>query len=304
MRKLKIDPPITNACGILSYVDVFKRMEESLTYTPNSVGAWVIKSIGPMEKSGNENPTYIDGGMNSFALPCPSHDAIEDELKAVKLKKPLIGSCYGSKPKDYSKTIKRFDKYFCAWELNVSCPNSVPGEKSVMKSMCNVRKGVELASAARKVTEKPIIAKLSPNEDYVRIARAIADHVDYINCGNTIGPGLEIDYLTGYPVLAGKFGGLSGEHARPIIQRMVHETYQAVGDKVGIVAAGGISEPEHIISYARLGASIFQIGTAFEKYKTIFHKANFIEKINYGIEHILKEMHVSRIDDIIGENHV
>ena len=114
----------------------------------------------------------------------------------------------------------------------------------------------------RSVTDKPLIVKLSPNEDYVALTKLTKDHVDYIGCGNTVGPGLVIDIYSKRPVLAGIYGGMSGPSIKPKNMKMVNDVYDVVKDSnVKIIAYGGIETWEDIIGYAIAGASIFGLGT-------------------------------------------
>ena len=68
---LNIDPPIVNASGILSFLDVFQLLDQKGA----NIGAYVTKSIGPRERLGNENPVVVENGsvsrpvLNSLALP-------------------------------------------------------------------------------------------------------------------------------------------------------------------------------------------------------------------------------------------
>ncbi len=297
MRKLEIYPPIMNACGILSYLSVFEHLEE----LGADVGAWIPKSIGPREKQGNENPVIHFNGsvlMNSMALPSMSPDDFEKELREYRGETPLIISHYGETPDDYARSVARFDKYCIAHEINISCPNFVPGEKSILEKL----EPAEVLREVRKETDKPVIAKLSPSDNYIGIAQQIVDYVDYINCGNTLARGLEIEPYSGRAYLAGTFGGLSGEAIRPITTRMVYDMYKSFGNRIGIIATGGISKPDHIISYARAGASLFQIGTALHKNSTF--TAFFLRNIWKDVEEILKAINVKSIDEIVGVNFV
>jgi dihydroorotate dehydrogenase (NAD+) catalytic subunit len=318
MPKLKLDPPIVNACGILSYLDVFRRLE----LMGANFGAWVPKSIGPYsrdpvvrerygwgaERLGNPNPTVAFDGpvqLNAFALPTHPVESWIEEFERTSLEKPVIGSVYGNKPEDYAVLISMVDKYVQAWELNVSCPNTQQGEQSVMAAMASKIESV--VKPLRGVTTKPIIVKLSPNEDYVYMARIAAPYVDYIACGNTLGPGLVIDIYSGRPELAGNFGGMSGPAIRAKMMKMVYDVRQALrGTDVGIVAYGGIETWEHVIAAAMAGASIFGLGTCLAKVendRVMGRTSKEIVKLSHGIwdgvQGFLKERD-SSLDDLVG----
>lgn len=277
MKKLDLDIPIINACGIGSYLDIFERLEEMGA----CFGAWLPKSIGPFssnpelrkkygwekEKLGNPNPVIVHTGhilLNSMALPTHPVESWIEEFKNTKIKKPIIGSVYGFKPEDYRYLIEMVDEYVSAWELNVSCPNKEKGEKSLMES--TTEKIESIIKPLRNVTKKPIIIKLSPNEDHVALAELAKDYVDYIGCGNTVGPGLVIDIYSKRPVLAGIYGGMSGPAIKPKNMKMVNDVYDAVKNSgVKIIAYGGIETWEDVIEYAVAGASIFGLGTSLLK---------------------------------------
>ncbi|MDO9182646.1 MAG: hypothetical protein Q7U04_09570, partial [Bacteriovorax sp.] len=92
------------------------------------------------------------------------------------------------------------------------------------------------------------------------------NYVDYIACGNTVGPGLVIDNYSKKPVLAGIYGGMSGPAIKPKSMKMVNDVYDIVKDTdVEIIAYGGIETWEDVIEYAIAGASIFGLGTCLLK---------------------------------------
>jgi len=275
MPKIKLDIPLINACGIGSYLDVFERLEK----LGAKFGAWLPKSFSnnpilqekygwETEKLGNPNPVIVHTGsvlLNSMALPTHPIETWIEEFEKADLKLPIIGSAYGFCAEDYARIMKMADKYVIAWELNVSCPNKQKGEESLMESMTEKVKSI--VRPLREVTTKPIIVKLSPNEDYATMASIVKDHVDYIACGNTVGPGLVIDIYSRKPVLAGVYGGMSGPAIKPKNVKMVNDIYDIVKDSgVEIIAYGGIDTWEDVIEYSIAGASLFGLGTrAFMK---------------------------------------
>lgn len=261
-RKLTLNPPIVNACGIESYLDRFARLD----MLGARYGAYIPKSFGPREKQGNLNPTVAEAGgvmLNSFALPTHDWESWENEFNdhwvKANLKTDIIGSVWGDTPEDYVDVIRKADSYVVAWQLNVSCPNFEPGEKSVSDAMGREVKKVVVP--VRNATKKPVIVKLSPNGKYVEEAEAVSPYADYICCGNTVGPGLDIDIWSRRPVLAGQFGGLSGKAMMPLKLKMTYDVYTAVGDRVGVWASGGIETWEDVAKYALAGAEVFEIGT-------------------------------------------
>ena len=281
MPKLLVDPPLVNCSGVLSYPDVFERLENLNPFTKEAetvMGAWVTKSYTFKERPGNENVTVYElpdgaGLINSMELPNPGVEYKEgerdplEELAKAKLKKPLIVSVAGFQPNEYTEVILAFEKRVpnaAAYELNLSCPNITPGEKSIAGSIGDSPESVvQVVSGARKVTGKPLIAKISPACPVKRIAKAAEDAgADYIGCANTM-PGLVLN-RKGKPVLAGGSGGLSGKIVKPINLKVVYDVYEAIDPKkTGIFAYGGICDREDIVDYCRAGAEVFGLGTVF-----------------------------------------
>ena len=196
-----ISPPIVNASGILSYPEVFQTFEK----LGASIGAYVTKSIGLNEKKGNENPVIIYGDtfsgptLNSLALPTQNLNDWIEELSNIKLKDSLlIASIYAGNPKEFSFIAEKISPFADIIEINLGCPNKEPGEKTIMESIGqNPSLSGEITSRVREITDKPIIAKLSPNSDYLSVAEKCLDSgADGLGCANTLGPGLSIDITT------------------------------------------------------------------------------------------------------------
>jgi dihydroorotate dehydrogenase (NAD+) catalytic subunit len=320
MPKLDLEIPIINGCGTGSYLDVFERLEQ----LEACFGAYIIKSVGPFssnqelrekhgwmkEKLGNPNPTVIYTGsvvLNSMALPTHPVESWIEELEKTQLKTPIIGSVWGNKPEDYAVLIDMVDPYVAAWEVNVSCPNKEIGEESVMETMTSKVEAV--VKPLRSVTQKPIIVKLSPNEDYAALADLVKEHTDYICCGNTVGPGLVIDPYSRRPVLAGVYGGMSGPAMKPKIMKMVNDVYEVVkGSDVEIVASGGIKDALGVIEYAIAGASLFEIGTCCfmnlgkdgtARGKTTEEIAGFTKRIWQEVQYFLEQQNTT-LDELVG----
>lgn len=151
----------------------------------------------------------------------------------------------------------------------------------------------EVVSAVRKVYDKTLIVKLSPNvTDITEIARAVegagADSVSLIN---TL-LGMAIDAEKRKPVLSTVTGGMSGAAVKPIALRMVWQVAKAVS--IPVIGLGGIMNWKDAVEFLLAGASAIQIGTA-----------NFIDpaitvKVAEGIDDYLNRHGYSSVRDIIG----
>lgn len=118
-----------------------------------------------------------------------------------------------------------------------------------------------VTEAVRRVTDKPVYIKLSPNvTDITEIARACeAAGADGLSLINTL-LGMRIDLRTRRPVLANRTGGLSGPAVYPIALRMVYDVYAAV--KIPIIGMGGVSSARDVIEMMLAGATAVEVGAA------------------------------------------
>ncbi len=118
----------------------------------------------------------------------------------------------------------------------------------------------EIIADVRTRTERPLLAKLAPNDpDIGATARVAAEAgVDGITAVNTL-PGILLDPVTGRPGLGAGPGGVSGPALFPIGVEAVRRVRAAVD--VPVIGAGGILRADHALSYMRAGADLVQVGT-------------------------------------------
>ncbi len=295
-----IDPPLINASGILSYPEVFVAFERAGA----RLGGYVTKSVGPREKPGNDNPVVVspEGGavLNSLALPTQSVEDWERDLEETKLARAkLIVSVYGGDAEEFARVTRRMSRFADAVEVNLGCPNKEPGERTIMESIGqNPALSGEVLARVRDETDKPVIAKLSPNSEYLSVADACLEAgADALGCGNTLGPGLAVDIHSRAAILAGTTGGISGPALKPINLRMTYESYARF--RCPIVAYGGIETWEDAVEYILAGACVLGVGTAFLG-KNTGAAAALTREMWEGIEEYLAGRPFS---ELVGEAH-
>lgn len=144
-----------------------------------------------------------------------------------------------------------------AIELNLSCPNVSGG----IDFGTNAESCRSVVAAARKRTDVPILAKLTPNVTRIdEIAKAAADGgADAVCLINTV-LGIAVDWRRRKPMLGNGMGGLSGPAIKPIALRCVHQVAKAVD--IPIIGIGGIATIDDVMQFLVTGASTVQIGTA------------------------------------------
>jgi dihydroorotate dehydrogenase (NAD+) catalytic subunit len=139
-----------------------------------------------------------------------------------------------------------------AVELNVSCHNVNFDFSTILQ---------DVLDEAVPRSAHPVLLKLSPDYDYLRnAAQAARAGVAGLTAINTV-KALRLDPRTGRPLLANRFGGLSGRAIKPIGLRVVAELRDA-GITLPIIASGGIRTVDDCREYFWAGADAVSLGSA------------------------------------------
>ncbi|MBO5358649.1 MAG: dihydroorotate dehydrogenase [Clostridia bacterium] len=258
---ITIDNPIIPASGTFGFGYEFADL-----YDINRLGTFSFKGTTKDARFGNPTPRIaeVEAGMiNSVGLQNPGVDAvIANELPKLKecFSKKVMANVSGFSVDDYVYTCEKLNSEDqIGWfEVNISCPNVHGGGLAFGTSAENA---AAVTKAVKRVTDKPVIIKLSPNvTDIVEIAKACeSEGADGISLINTL-LGMKIDLKTKKPVVANKMGGFSGPAIKPVAVRMVYQVYDAV--KIPIVGMGGIMTAEDVIEFMLAGATAVQVGAA------------------------------------------
>ncbi len=228
------------------------------------IGGVVLKSVTRFPRLGNAAPRLVptpSGMLNAIGLQNPGIDAYLEHDVAGFADRPcaVIGSVAGFSVDDYAYVTERLARRdeIDAIELNISCPNvGTEGETFA----CDPQLAERATRAARGVTGKTLIVKLSPNvTDIAAIARVVeAAGADALAVINTV-RGMSVDVERCEPRLGNVSGGLSGAAIRPIAVLAVWEVARAV--RIPIVGQGGIETARDALEFFLAGASAVSIGT-------------------------------------------
>lgn len=262
-------------------------------------GAVVTKSIGPEPREGYPNPTVaeIDGGLlNAVGLPNPGIAEFEAEARrAVRDKAVVIGSVYARDAEEYASVASTMAGYGVAGvELNLSCPHAKGLGTEIAQDPQAVQ---EITRAVKEAVSVPVFSKLSPNvSDIASFARAAeaggADGVVAINTvkAMAIAPELRL------PVLANRFGGLSGPAIRPIGVRAVYDIFEKVD--IPVVGVGGIDSGRAALEYIMAGAKAVQIGTAVAG-----QGLGVFERVTKELASLLEDAGFHGVEEAVGVAH-
>ena len=236
--------------------------------------------------------------LNSVGLQNPGVEhVIAHELPEMKsyFSKPVMANVSGFSVDDYVYTVEKLcSEEQVGWiELNISCPNVHGGG---MSFGTDPKAAAEVTGAVRKVCNKPLIVKLTPNvTDITAIAKAVEEAgADAVSLINTM-LGMRLDLKTRKPVLANTTGGLSGPAVFPVAIRMVYQVYDAV--KIPIVGMGGISKAEDVIEMMLAGAAAVEVGAA--NLVDPFACKRIIEKL----PDVMDKYGIDNLSDITGAAH-
>ncbi|HBP37967.1 MAG TPA: dihydroorotate dehydrogenase [Clostridiales bacterium] len=256
---VRLANPILAASGTFGF-----GREMSLFQDLSGLGGICAKGLTLLPRIGNPPPRVAEtasGLLNSVGLQNPGLEAfLREDLPFLQtLGCRIIVNIAGHSTDEYLEICRRLDQTpVDAIELNLSCPNVKEG---CMLIGSNARLTERLVAEVRKVTAKPLWAKLTPNVTSITdmAASAEAGGADAVVLINTL-LGLAIDYRTRRPVLRNNTGGLSGPAIKPVALRMVAEAYRAV--RIPIIGIGGIMNGADVLEFLIAGASAVEIGTA------------------------------------------
>ncbi len=293
---IELANPVIPASGAFGFGYEFAEL-----YDINILGSISFKGTTKEPRFGNPTPRIAEasaGLLNSVGLQNPGvNKVISEELPKLKkcFNKPVLANVSGFSVEDYAYTCEKLDTEDCiGWfEINISCPNVHGGGLAFGTDPKNA---AAVTRAVKKVTNKPVYIKLSPNvTDITEIAKACeAAGADGLSLINTL-LGMRIDLKTKKPVLTNKTGGFSGPAVKPVALRMVYDVYEAV--KIPIIGMGGISTAEDVIEMMLAGARATEVGAA--NLIEPFACKNIIE----NLPAVMEKYNIKSLNEIIGGAH-
>lgn len=234
----------------------------------DAVGGFVTKSVTLEPRVGNPAPrvTEFAGGMlNSVGLANPGLERTRREklpwiARSVRRARVFV-SVAGHNVEEFHRLVEGLDDDagFLGFELNLSCPNDARRDGAPFA--LDPDAVTKIVSGCRVRTERPLVAKLAPNDPDVggTARRAVEAGADALTLTNTL-PGLLLEADTGDAELGAGPGGVSGPALRPSGMRAVREARCVT--HVPIFGVGGVLGPADAVGYARAGAQLVQVGTA------------------------------------------
>ena len=261
LGQVQLQNPVIPASGTFGF-----GLEIAKLYDINCLGAISIKGTTVSPRFGNPTPRIAEcasGMLNSVGLQNPGIDKVtEDILPQLRAfyHQPIVANISGFAIDEYVQLAQTMSKeqQVEIIEVNISCPNVHNGG---MAFGTDPKAAAEVTKAVKAVSTKPVFIKLSPNvTDIVSIAKACEDAgADGLCLINTL-LGMRIDLCSRKPILANRYGGISGSCIFPLALRMVSQVASAC--QLPIIGCGGVSSAEDVVEMMMAGASAVEIGAA------------------------------------------
>ena len=291
-KGLTLKNPVMTASGTFGYGEEYADFID-LT----KIGGILVKGTTLNHREGNPYPRMAEtpsGMLNAVGLQNKGIDHFVETIypRIKDIDTNIIVNVSGSTIDDYCAVAEKVNALdnIPAIELNVSCPNVKQGGMAFGVTCAGIE---QVVSAVRKVYDKHLIVKLSPNVTNIAelAMSAEASGADSVSLINTM-LGMAIDAETRRPKLSTITGGLSGACVKPVALRMVWQVSKAV--KIPVIGLGGISSATDAIEFMLAGASAIEIGTA-----------NFIDpaitvKVAQGIVEYCERHGFKNVNDLTG----
>lgn len=225
-------------------------------------GAVTAKTITLAPRPGHPQPNLVrvttaagPGLVNCNGFQNPGLDAFRAAIADLRHRVPLILSIAGETADAYVELARALAPHADLLELNVSSPNT----KLVYAWSTRPRELRDVLERVRAAARPPVILKISPdfaeaNERDI-IPAALDAGVSIVNYGNT--------RRVEEPRLSQGVGGLSGPEIFPATLANLRSTRARFGDRLEIIATGGVDAPDKALALLEAGATAVGYFTGF-----------------------------------------
>ena len=263
------------------------------------LGAIVTKSVTRYPREGNPPPRIVEtpsGMLNSIGL---ANIGVEAYIKKMiplyeELKTPIIMNIAGSTEDEYCEILEMTElvsSNIAGYEINISCPNVNAGGMEFGVD-CDLTE--QLTTRLRKLTDRLLIMKLSPNVTDIAAIGVAAEKggADALSAINTL-VGMSINTTNKKSNIYYGYGGLSGPAIKPVGLACVHKIYQAVD--IPLIGIGGITSANDVLEYVLAGAAAVEVGTAN------YRDPNVGNSIIVELDTLLDQNDIGSVPELVGK---
>ena len=263
------------------------------------LGAIVTKSVTRYPREGNPPPRIVEtpsGMLNSIGL---ANIGVEAYIKKMiplyeELKTPIIMNIAGSTEDEYCEILELTElvsSNIVGYEINISCPNVNAGGMEFGLD-CDLTE--QLTTRLRKLTDRLLIMKLSPNVTDIAAIGVAAEKggADALSAINTL-VGMSINTTNKKSNIHYGYGGLSGPAIKPVGLACVHKIYQAVD--IPLIGIGGITSADDVLEYVLAGAAAVEVGTAN------YRDPNVGNSIIVELDTLLDQNDIGSVPELVGK---
>jgi len=252
--------------------------------------------------------------LNNYGLNSEGREKVSTRLEGKRRKVPtFINIAKTNDPRitgdaaieDYLKSLGSLYRVADGIEVSVGCGNTADGRtfedpRNLDRLLNRVKREKDLLACMGK---KPIVVKLSPDNDYGRLNEIIDVCEDYDTDGYTIAnaskrwTNLNTDKCTLDEIRkAGSFS-LSGRPIREKTTRQVSHVYARTEGRKPIKGCGGIFSAEDALEKIFAGASLVEFFTGFP-----YEGHTLPREINRGILKYMERNGIEKMSDMVGMN--
>ena len=263
------------------------------------LGAIVTKSVTRYPREGNPPPRIVEtpsGMLNSIGL---ANIGVEAYIKKMiplyeELKTPIIMNIAGSTEDEYCEILELSElvsSNIVGYEINISCPNVNAGGMEFGVD-CDLTE--QLTTRLRKLTDRLLIMKLSPNVTDIAAIGVAAEKggADALSAINTL-VGMSINTTNKKSNIHYGYGGLSGPAIKPVGLACVHKIYQSVD--IPLIGIGGITSADDVLEYVLAGAAAVEVGTAN------YRDPNVGNSILVELDTLLDKNDIGSVPELVGK---
>src|SRR4030088_1995346 len=288
--------PIVLLSGCVGFGEEYTRIEG---FSNRDTGAVVLKGTTAEPRLGNPPHRVYETPAGMLNAIGPQKPGVEQVVRGILpqldfSETRFIANVSGSTIEEYVAVTRRFaEPPIEAIEITISCPNLKEGGVAFGNSP---DMSAQVVAACRRVTKKPLITKLSPNQTDIRenARRCIEAGSDALSVINTI-MGMAIDVQARRPGIGNVQGGLPVPTIKPIALLKEHQVYEVARlHGIPIIGQGGITTVSDALEFIIAGASAVGIGTA------LFYDPMVCRTINEGIAAYLRAHGFGNVTELVG----